>query len=150
MGYFRFQERIRILPGVRVNVSKRGLSLRLGGPGASFNIGRRGTRTTVGLPGTGLSYVEQTPYNHAPRRWVTWLWIFAIGIAVLWAIAALSETLRCSTSFQGYRVCSSPSGYRSMEWENGGRRYGDDNAGNKWTTFDGAGGEITINRRNGQ
>jgi hypothetical protein len=93
----------------------------------------------VGLPGTGLSYVEQTPCNHAPRRWVRWLWIFAIGIAVLWAIAAHSETLRCSTSFQGYRVCSSPSGYRSMEWEKGGRRYGDDNAGNKWTTFDGAG-----------
>ena len=59
MGYFRLQQRIRILPGVHINLSKRGPPVSLGGPGASFNIGRRGTRTTLGLPGTGLSYIER-------------------------------------------------------------------------------------------
>jgi hypothetical protein len=34
-----------------------------------------------------------------------------------------------------------------MEWENGGRHYDDDTNGNRWTTFEGVGGEITINRR---
>ena len=61
-GHFRIQERIRILPGVHVNLSKRGVSLSLGGPGASINFSKRGTRTTVGLPGTGISYVETSPH----------------------------------------------------------------------------------------
>lgn len=56
MGYFRFQRRIKLIPGIHLNVSKTGLSLSLGFPGFSFNIGPRGKSTTVGLPGTGLSY----------------------------------------------------------------------------------------------
>ena len=57
---FRFQRRFRILPGLRINVSKSGVSESIGGRGAWFTIGPRGTRTTVGLPGTGLSYTEQS------------------------------------------------------------------------------------------
>ena len=56
---FRFRRSIRLLPGVKLNLSKSGVSVSLGGKGASFNIGPRGTRTTVGIPGTGLSYVSQ-------------------------------------------------------------------------------------------
>ncbi len=53
---FRYRRSIRIARGVRVNVSKSGTSLSLGGRGVTTNIGPRGTRTTFSLPGTGLSY----------------------------------------------------------------------------------------------
>ncbi len=53
---FRFRRSIRIAPGLRINLSKSGLSATVGRPGASVNIGRRGVTGTAGLPGTGLSY----------------------------------------------------------------------------------------------
>jgi hypothetical protein len=53
---FRFQRRLRVLPGVRINLSKSGVSTSIGGRGAWLTIGRRRTRATLGLPGTGLSY----------------------------------------------------------------------------------------------
>lgn len=53
---FRYRRRIKVAPGVRVNVSKTGTSLSLGGPGATYNINRDGGRASFGLPGTGLSY----------------------------------------------------------------------------------------------
>lgn len=126
------------------------MSLSVGGPGTTMNFSRRGTRTTLGLAGTGLSYVEQVPPSTSRRagRWL--LLIVAVGAAILWAALAHAETVYCSTSFQGYRTCSSPDGYRSFEWENGGRLYGDDNNGNKWTTIPGPLGDTTINHRRGQ
>lgn len=57
---FRFSRRFNITPGVRLNVSKSGISTSVGRKGAWFTIGPRGTRTTVGVPGTGLSYSEQS------------------------------------------------------------------------------------------
>jgi Protein of unknown function (DUF4236) len=55
---FRFQRRKSILPGVRLNVGKRGPSgVRLGGRGAGVTVGRRGVTATVSLLGTGLSYI---------------------------------------------------------------------------------------------
>lgn len=53
---FRFRRSVRIMPGVRLNFSTRGVSTSLGGRGATLNLSRRGTRATVGIPGTGLSY----------------------------------------------------------------------------------------------
>jgi len=53
---FRFQKRLSILPGVRVNFSKGGVSTSLGPRGADVNIGRSGVTTNAGIPGTGLSY----------------------------------------------------------------------------------------------
>jgi hypothetical protein len=55
MGW-RFRRTIRLLPGVRLNLSKSGISTSLGGPGATLNLGKHGARATFGLPGTGLSY----------------------------------------------------------------------------------------------
>ena len=52
----RFQKRIRVLPGVRVNVGLGGVSTSLGVRGASVTVGKRGTYANVGAPGTGLSY----------------------------------------------------------------------------------------------
>jgi hypothetical protein len=55
---FRFRRSIKIVPGVRVNFSKTGISTSLGGRGATVNIRGNKLRTTVGLPGSGLSYSE--------------------------------------------------------------------------------------------
>jgi len=50
----RFRKRIRLLPGVTLNISGSGVSTTLGPRGASVNIGKRGTYLNTGLPGTGL------------------------------------------------------------------------------------------------
>lgn len=56
---FRFQKRVSILPGVRINLSKSGASASLGPRGADVNIGRDGVTANAGIPGTGLSYREK-------------------------------------------------------------------------------------------
>ncbi|HEV2568350.1 DUF4236 domain-containing protein [Sphingomonas sp.] len=53
---FRFRRSVKLLPGVRLNFSTRGISTSIGGRGATMNISRRGVRSTFGIPGTGLSY----------------------------------------------------------------------------------------------
>jgi hypothetical protein len=53
---FRFRRTFRLLPGLRLNLSKSGVSASVGTRGACLTFGRNGTRTTVGLPGTGISY----------------------------------------------------------------------------------------------
>lgn len=53
----------RLLPGVRLNLSKSGASLSLGGRGLSVNLGRGGVRTTAGVPGSGLSYSTRAPWS---------------------------------------------------------------------------------------
>ena len=57
----RFRKTVRLLPGVRLNISKSGVSASVGPRGLTLNIGRKGARGTVGLPGTGLSYSEKLP-----------------------------------------------------------------------------------------
>ena len=53
----RFQKRIKILPGVYINLSKSGVSASVGGHGATVNVGSSGKKmVTFGIPGTGLSY----------------------------------------------------------------------------------------------
>lgn len=60
----RFRKNISLLPGVRLNISKHGISsVSVGGKGLTYNIGKKGTRATGGLPGTGLSYSHYTPYK---------------------------------------------------------------------------------------
>ena len=57
---FRFRRSIKLFPGVRINLSKSGVSTSIGVPGATINVGgQHGPRATVGLPGTGLSYSER-------------------------------------------------------------------------------------------
>ncbi|CAM3804959.1 DUF4236 domain-containing protein [Alkalicoccus chagannorensis] len=53
---FRFQKRVKLAPGMRLNLSKRGVSTSFGPRGASVSVGRRGVYGNVGAPGTGLSY----------------------------------------------------------------------------------------------
>jgi hypothetical protein len=52
----RFQKRLQVLPGVRINLSKSGASASMGPRGTDVNIGPHGITTNAGIPGTGLSY----------------------------------------------------------------------------------------------
>jgi uncharacterized protein DUF4236 len=56
MGW-RFQKRRKLLPGVTLNVGKRGASVSAGPRGAKVNAGTRGVGATVAPLGTGLAYV---------------------------------------------------------------------------------------------
>jgi len=53
---FRFRRTLKVAPGVRLNLSKGGLSGSLGPQGFSTSVGRQGLHGNIGLPGTGLSY----------------------------------------------------------------------------------------------
>jgi tetratricopeptide (TPR) repeat protein len=65
-GFFRFRRTKQILPGVRLNLSKSGMSVSMGRRGAHYTVGPRGTRATVGIPGTGLFYTTYS--SHHARR----------------------------------------------------------------------------------
>lgn len=65
---FRFQKRVKILPGVRVNLSKSGVSTSIGVKGAQVTLGHGKTRTTVGLPGSGISHSTVTSNNKQPQE----------------------------------------------------------------------------------
>ncbi|MCZ8295578.1 MAG: DUF4236 domain-containing protein [Rhodobacteraceae bacterium] len=55
----RFWQRIRLAPGVTLNLSKSTASLSFGPRGAKYTVSPRGNRATLGLPGTGLFYTMQ-------------------------------------------------------------------------------------------
>lgn len=52
----RMRKRIKLLPGLYVNLGKNGTSLSVGTKGVTVNFDKAGTRATVGVPGTGISY----------------------------------------------------------------------------------------------
>lgn len=55
----RFRKSIKLLPGVKINLSNKGISTSVGPKGATVNVKPgRATRATIGLPGTGLSHTE--------------------------------------------------------------------------------------------
>ena len=70
-----YRKRIKIAPGVHVNVSKSGISTSVGTKGASVTLGPKGTYVYTGIPGTGLysrkkisgntSNTKNNPYNHS-------------------------------------------------------------------------------------
>ena len=51
---WRFRKRIKIAPGVHINLSNGGVSTTVGAPGASVSFGKNGTYLNTGIPGTGL------------------------------------------------------------------------------------------------
>lgn len=63
---FRFQRRISILPGVSINLGKRGASVSVGPRGCKTTIGSRGIKHSYGIPGTGIRY--ETPYKKWGRK----------------------------------------------------------------------------------
>ena len=87
MGYFRFRKSFSILPGVKINLSKTGVSTSIGGHGATVNIGKNGPNATLGVPGTGLSY--RTPVGTVL---IVGLLAVAALVGILWFVAP--DTIR--------------------------------------------------------
>lgn len=94
---FNFRKSFKIAPGVKLNVSKKGISsISAGVKGARVNVGRKGTRTTVGLPGTGLSYTSYKSHRKSNRNYddsdVSWsvfkifLWSAVLLLAIIFLI----------------------------------------------------------------
>jgi Protein of unknown function (DUF4236) len=94
---FRFNRRISILPGLRLNFGKTGASVSVGRRGAWLTFGKRGTQATIGLPGTGLSYttnLKPAQPGAQPlatrRRIPTWAWISAV-LLFAWIVGKLTH-----------------------------------------------------------
>lgn len=51
---FCFRKRVKIAPGIYVNLSKSGVSTSIGPRGAKVSFGQNGTYINTGIPGTGL------------------------------------------------------------------------------------------------
>ena len=83
---FRFQKRISILPGVRINLSKSGASASVGPRGADVNIGPHGVTTNAGIPGTGLSYRQKAGGG---KTWIAVLTV--IGGLGVWAFQHMGK-----------------------------------------------------------
>lgn len=83
---FRFRKSIKLLPGVRINLSKSGVSTSIGRPGATINVSDKGVRGTVGVPGTGVSYSERLTTSDAPspsRSGIGLSALLGLGLAAL-------------------------------------------------------------------
>jgi hypothetical protein len=89
---FRFRNRIKIFPGLWINLGKSGVSTSIGGKGLTVNLKGGKTKMTIGIPGTGLSYSETStsaPSGSAPERPFipagVWLvLIVIIALVILW------------------------------------------------------------------
>jgi hypothetical protein len=64
---FRFRRTLGIVPGIRLNLSRRGPSVSLGVRGLHYTVGLKGTRTTVGIPGTGASWTSYRAHSSGRR-----------------------------------------------------------------------------------
>lgn len=65
---FRFRKSIKVAPGIRINLGKKGASVSVGKRGANVTVGKTGVRTTVGAPGTGLSYTKHNAFKGKNRK----------------------------------------------------------------------------------
>ena len=90
----RLRKTIRILPGVKLNLSKTGASVSLGKKGMSYNIGKKGNRATLGLPGSGISYSTYSPHEKQagdnPKKSYAWVWPLIV-LAVIIGTAYFSS-----------------------------------------------------------
>lgn len=65
----RFRKSISIMPGVKLNFGKTGMSVSTGIPGFRKTFHTSGKVTTsMGIPGTGISYVTTENKNKTPRN----------------------------------------------------------------------------------
>jgi len=59
----RFRRTFKIFPGVKVNVSKGGISTTVGVKGFHLNFGKRGITRTIDFPGRGFSHTAYVKRN---------------------------------------------------------------------------------------
>ena len=64
----RFHKSRKVLPGVRLNVSKRGVGASVGPKGLRMSIGPKGIRTTQSIPGSGISFIQQRSKSQKGKK----------------------------------------------------------------------------------
>jgi hypothetical protein len=112
---FRLWRRVRIAPGVTLNLSKRGVSTSFGRRGYHVTLGHGHIRNTVGIPGTGMYWtsvsgtgrrqtrqVSRRPVRRAPppayrvaatpeqNRRTAFTWLVLLGIALAVALTIVT------------------------------------------------------------
>ncbi|MFN3604163.1 MAG: DUF4236 domain-containing protein [Leptonema sp. (in: bacteria)] len=65
---FRFYKRIRLLPGITLNIGGKGASVSFGTKGFKYTIGKTGQHITFGIPGTGIFYTKKISKNQKANR----------------------------------------------------------------------------------
>lgn len=93
---FRIRKSFKVAPGIRLNVSKSGISTSLGGKVTTVNLSKRGTKVTSSIPGTGISTSKLYGGSKAAKSsyiapkprpgFGSYLLTFLIIAGVLWAI----------------------------------------------------------------
>ncbi len=90
---FKIRKSLKIAPGLRINLSKSGVSASVGKPGATVNVGKNGVKSTVGIPGTGISHTtnhsgkkQSNDQSQQKNKSMPWLTI-ALIIGLIWAIS---------------------------------------------------------------
>ena len=61
-----YRRRIKIIPGVHLNLSKSGISASIGVKGASVTVGKNGTYLNAGIPGLGIYSRQKLSANNKP------------------------------------------------------------------------------------
>jgi hypothetical protein len=82
----RFYRRVRVLPGVTINLGKRGLnSISFGRRGAHYTVGLDGhERLTIGLPGSGLYLTDRQPITKGENfSWLIVVLLLLIAVALV-------------------------------------------------------------------
>lgn len=67
---WRFRQSFKIIPGLKLNLSRSGLSASIGGAPFTVNVGPRGVYGTASIPGTGIQFRQRLSDDsrHGERR----------------------------------------------------------------------------------
>lgn len=93
---------MKIAPGVRVNLTKTGVSARVGPRGAGVTTGTSGTTVSAGIPGSGLHVSEKIKNRPKDSKGKVqpqepdtklgfwgWFGVIAALVLVIWGLSAL-------------------------------------------------------------
>lgn len=121
---FKFRKRIKIAPGININLSKSGISTSIGKPGATINIGKKGVKATVGVPGSGFSYNQNLSKGSSqervssPKNTGSFFTKILVGLGMIFILSALLngsgndidvELVHKTVTAKSLRVRSEPS-----------------------------------------
>jgi len=67
MGFRINTRRIKIFPGITMNLSKTGTSFSFGPRGLKYTVGPKGVRSSFGIPGTGVYYTTSKKWNSSQQ-----------------------------------------------------------------------------------
>ena len=94
MGY-SFRRRVKIAPGVHLNLGKKGMSFSLGGNGISLTTGKNGAYLTTGIPGTGIYNRKKLKSTQNNESNAGCFYPLSLGFGVLGYLLYLSGSEWC-------------------------------------------------------